>query len=122
MNNIDDLQRKLDRLIKNPGDARLYHEIGVLLYQVKDLENAVLYLKRAYEISPEDADILYNYALLLYSQCKWRESVKIYQACFALDPADEGVSEKLRDLYYRLGAYQEAAKYIRKPGKDTIND
>ena len=122
MKSIDDLQRKLDKLLMEPGNSRLFNEIGILLYQMNDPENAGAYLQRAYQLCPADLDILSNYAFVLYSQCRWQEAVPIYQAYLALDPNHAEVREKLRDLYYQLGEYQEAAKIANNSRKDMLDD
>ena len=116
MNRSDDLERKLDQLLKEPKNPQLYNEIGVLLYQVKDLENAELYLKRAYALNPSNKDILYNYASLLYFQSKWQVAISIYQAYAAFDPDDKSVMEKVKNCYYQLGEYEKNVQ-LYKPRK-----
>ena len=122
MKNITDLQRKLDKLIKEPANPQLYNEIGVFLYQIRDLANAELYLGMAYELCPKDLDILYNYALLLCTQFRWQEAVRIYQAYLELEPNNDKIRSKLRDLYYQLGNYLEAARYGSIIGKEIYYD
>jgi tetratricopeptide (TPR) repeat protein len=114
VNGFDDLERKLDQLLKEPNNSQLFNDIGVLLCQVKDLENAEIYLQKAYELNPSSKDILYNYATLLYLKLKWWEAISIYQAYSELDPNDTEVIEKIGDSYYQLCEYELAAKIYEK--------
>lgn len=125
VNVIEDLERKLDQLLEEPGDARIFNEVGVLLYRVKDWENAEMYLQKAYELNPANPDILYDYALLLYLQSHWQKAVSIYQAYLELYPDDRGAMEKMGDCYYQLGEYEAAAEMYERfqqvqKGEDMI--
>jgi len=117
VNGFDDLERKLDKLLKDPDNPQLFNEIGVLLYQAKDWENAELYLQRAYILAPSDKDIMYNYASLLYSQLKWQKAIAVFQDYLKLAPDDKGVGEKIADAYYQLGKYDLAAKCMNHSKK-----
>lgn len=108
---IANIERKLDGLLREADNFRYLNEIGVLLYQMKDFDNAELYLQRAYELNPLDKEILCNYALLLRRRLQLKEAVEIYNACLKLDPHDDKIKEKLIDLYYQLGEYEIAANY-----------
>jgi len=109
VNVLDDLKRKLDKILKDPNNPQLFNEVGVLLYRVNDLKYAERYLRRAYELNPSLADILYNYATLLYSQMKWKEAIPIYQDLFVIESNNKEVIEKVGDSYYQLGSYELAS-------------
>ncbi len=110
MNSIADLEGKLDQLLREPCNFQLLNGIGVLLYQMKDWDNAGMYFQRAYELNPEDRDILYNYASLLHLQSQWDKAILVYEAYLGLEPGDRAVMEKTGDAYYQLGEYELAAK------------
>lgn len=110
MNSVEDLERKLDQLLKEPDNSQLFNEIGVLLYQMKDLKSAEMYLLRAYQLSTINEDILYNYGLLLYLNSQWEKTIHIYKAYLELHENDKEVMEKMGDSYYLLGEYESAAK------------
>ncbi|NMB96948.1 MAG: tetratricopeptide repeat protein [Clostridiaceae bacterium] len=122
MNIIEDLERKLDQLVRMPDDPRILNDIGVLLYQLEDWKNAEMYLQRAWELDPTNKDILYNYGLLLHLQFKLQEAVRIFEVYLELYPDDRDVVEKMGDSYYQLGECEAAAKMfnqlrgIRKEG------
>jgi tetratricopeptide (TPR) repeat protein len=107
---MEALERKLDQLLKDDSNPNLYNEIGVLLYQMKDWKNAQLYFQRACELNPKNKDFLYNNASVLFEQCDWRKALSIYQNYFELQPDDKEVLQKVRDIYYLLGEYEQGAK------------
>lgn len=110
MSAIEDIERKLDKLLKEPNNPQLYNDIGVLLFQLGDYENSLLYQQRAYELDSLDRDILYNYALLLSKQSQYSKAVAIYEIYLQLFPNDSEVIEKAGDAFYVLGRYELAAK------------
>ena len=114
MNLMDDMERKLELLLRNPENAQRFNEVGVILYRVKDWKNSALYFQKAYELNPTDKDILYNYAFLLAQQSHCRKAVLLYQQYLELYPEGMEVMEKLGDLYYRLGEYESAENIYRK--------
>lgn len=107
---IDDLNRKLDRLMTEPDNADLYNTIGTILCRFKDWDNAEKYLQRAYELNPIDKDILYNYTVILYLRQKYREAASFCRAGLEIEPRDPRFLEKLGDICYLQGEYTEAAK------------
>jgi tetratricopeptide (TPR) repeat protein len=112
MNGRDMLKRKLERLLKEPENHELYNDIGAMLYELKDYENAQNYLKKAWELSPSDANILYNYAHALYALFEWRRAAEVFGAYLELRPKDRAAIEKTADAYYQLGEYGLAATCI----------
>jgi len=107
---MEDLERKLDQLLKEPTNSNLFNEIGVLLYQVKDWGNAEMYFQRAYGLDKHNIDILYNYASLLYKQSQFQKAISIYKAYLEFNIEDNEVIQKMGDCYYQLGEYKLAAK------------
>jgi Flp pilus assembly protein TadD len=104
------LNRKLDQLLQEPENSELLNDIGVLLFQLKDFENAEKYLKRSNDLSPCNPEILYNYALLLYHRYQLTNAVAAFNAYLRIDPNNTQVIEKLGDCYYRTGNFQLAAE------------
>jgi len=123
MNKIENLERKLDQLLKEPDHSQLFNEIGVMLYQMKDWKNAEVYLQRAWELNPGDDDILFNYALLLYLHAQWEKCILIFKAYLSLHPDDLETIKKMGDSYYQLGEYESAARMyeqLRKKGESGL--
>lgn len=111
---MEDLERKLDQLLKEPTNPNLFKEVGVILYQVKDLENAEKYFKRAYQINTQDSDTIYNYASLLYQRGQFDKAIDIYKAYLEICIDDKEVMESIMDCYYQLGEYKLAGKMYER--------
>lgn len=107
---MEDLERKLDQLLKEPTNPHFFNEIGVLLCRVKDWENAEMYFQRAYQLNTLNSDILYNYASFLYQRAQFQKAIPIYQAYLELHIDDKKVLQKMGDCYYLLGEYELAGK------------
>ncbi|AOY78154.1 tetratricopeptide repeat protein [Clostridium formicaceticum] len=110
MSFVEALERKLDQLMKEPDHPQTFNHIGVLLYQMKDLQAAAMYFQRAYQLNPLNEDVLYNYASLLYQQGEFQQAIPIYKAYLALNENDIEMIQKLGDCYYHLGEYESAGK------------
>lgn len=119
MNWMDELNRRLEQYSKEPRNPQLMNDIAVLLYQVNDLEYAEKFLKRAYEETPLDTDILYNYATVLRIQCKWKEAASAFEAYLEGNPTDEEAREALSDMLYALRDY-EAAVTVRTSSEKGV--
>ena len=115
---MEDLERKLDNLVKEPENFSLFNQVGVLLYKVIDWKNAELYFQRDYELNPADENTIYNYALLLHQQGQFHKASKLYQAYLEIDPLDKEVREKAGDCYYLLGEYEQAVRMYEKLQKE----
>jgi Flp pilus assembly protein TadD len=107
----DDFTRKLLKLPKDPTNQELLNDIGVMLYELNDYENARSYLARAREFSPANRDILYNYAHALYACLDWQQSAELFKDYDTIYGPEKSVIEKIADAAYQLGDYQTAAKY-----------
>lgn len=117
MDSCEALERKLDVLMREPGEARHYNETGVWLYRQKDFDNARKYLERAYALRPEDADILYNYASVLYALADWEGCAAVFERLLRLEPENKKVWEQLAYARYCMGDYASAEECIKKPLK-----
>jgi tetratricopeptide (TPR) repeat protein len=123
VNQIENLERKLDRLLKEPDNSKLFNEIGAFLYQMKDWENAEMYFERALKLNPVDEEIMYNYALLLCQQYQWDKAIPAFEAYLELHQDDQEIMKKMGDSYYCLGEYESAAKMyeqLRKKGESGL--
>ncbi|SDI30957.1 tetratricopeptide repeat protein [Alteribacillus bidgolensis] len=118
MYHIDLLQRKLDQLIKESNNPVLYNEIGVLLYQLNDWNNAEMYLQKACQLDSSDEDVLYNYAEILYKQSQWEKSISMYNAYLEIQPHDIEVMQKAGNSYYLIGDYEKAQKMYEPLKRD----
>lgn len=112
MNVEDILKRKLRKLIEKPRNGQLYNDIGVILYELKDYGNARNYLCRARELYSDNYDVLYNYANTLYALSEWNAASTAFIEYLDNKPNDKAAIEKIADVYYQLGEFDLAARYV----------
>jgi tetratricopeptide (TPR) repeat protein len=110
MSRIDELNRKMGQLLKEPDNAKRYNAVGVLLYGVRDWDNAERFLGRAHALDPADIDILFNYAAVLYRRRDYQKAADLCREGLKIAPDDEALLEKLGDCCYMLGVYHEATR------------
>lgn len=105
------LERKLDLLIQDSLNPYLYNEIGVILFQMKDWENAKKFFQRARELMPDNTDFLFNLGIVLYKQSEWELAKTTFQKYLQINPSDVQIIQKLGDTFYLLGEYEQAEKF-----------
>lgn len=100
-----------DAEIDNPGSPIVKFNIGDVLYQKRNYEEAL----KAYQDAIQKSDDLklqaqgyYNIGNTLYRLNKWPESILAYQQALKLDPNDEDAKYNLE--YVRIKLKQHAQK------------
>jgi len=97
--NLADLYRTADRdadgervlrdaLTLAPEAADLHRALGLLLVRRKDLAGAIVELKRGSELSPDDANAQYTYAVALYSSGRQADAVALLDRTWRAHPGD----------------------------------
>ncbi len=110
----DDLNRKLNLLLREPDCAKRYFDVGVILCHVGDWENAERYLGRAYALDSADGEVLHHYAVAAYHRQNYRKATELCRAGLGLNAADSALREMLGDCCYLLGEYEQAAEICEK--------
>jgi tetratricopeptide (TPR) repeat protein len=81
MNEMEELERELDRLEKDPANPQLLFAVGKRLYQLGELNGAVDFFRRAQEVSPQNFDIILQHALIWYHQREYDRARSVVEAC-----------------------------------------
>ncbi|MCU0289209.1 MAG: tetratricopeptide repeat protein [Acidobacteria bacterium] len=71
-------------------------EVGKIYAKKKDLNNAVIYYKKAYDLGTKDVIALYNYGSCLFNLGNNEEALKVFEKLAETDP-------NYPDTYYQLG-------------------
>ena len=114
MRELDDLNRKLSLLLKEPENAKRYLHVGIILCGVADWDNAERYLSRAYALDAADGDILRHYAIVSYHRQDYQRAAQLCRAGLEIDDQNLALLEMLGDSCYLLGDYEQAAAACKK--------
>jgi Flp pilus assembly protein TadD len=120
MERIDELR---NRITKEPANPALHYELGKLLFQENDFDQAIQALKHAVELAPEKLKIHLVLAKAYAKNHNYFKAKAQYQKILSLDPSNEMAHMNLGFLYelYLKDApralihYQ---KYVELGGKD----
>jgi tetratricopeptide (TPR) repeat protein len=103
-----------DVLKKQPGNARIWSNLGSYLFaknRYKEAENCFL---KALSLNPASAEISANVATVLMEQNKLTQAIPYAQHAVELSPDFAIGYYTLGVLYSRLGRYEEAIAYFEK--------
>ena len=106
----DEFKRLMEEAsIKDPNNAELQYNLGVITAEGGDNENAIIYYERAIELNPEYADAYNNMSVLILEKDQ-----KIIEKMNALGTS--AADNKKYDEYklQRLEVYKEAIPYLEK--------
>ena len=110
MNKRDEFKRLMEEAtLKDPNNAELQYNLGVITAEGGDNEHAIIYYKKAIELNPEYADAYNNMAVLILDKDQ-----KIIEKMNALGTS--AADNKKYDEYklQRLDVYKEAIPYLEK--------
>src|SRR5690349_7811961 len=82
---------------------RALYEQGVEYYESGRIEEAIVYLKEAVKISPEDADVQYTIGLAYYQKRNIEESIGCFQKAIQINPNDTDSRYYLAVVLYEKG-------------------
>jgi tetratricopeptide (TPR) repeat protein len=87
-------------LTLSPNDAVVYMLQAIFYQKQKKYEPAATSYQKALELSPESAEIHYNYALLLIDQGDYRKAKEQADQAYALGSTLPGLKRKLQQAGY----------------------
>ena len=119
------LQNQLQQIEERPTDPQAYNDLGNLLVLARRADDAELAYKRALELAPFDAEIRFNYALLLQQEGRPEAKAELDQV-LAVDPVhawahyqlgvladDAGDRSKALELYAQAFALDSSLTFAR---------
>ncbi len=123
--NLEKASVILDKIIAvNDSDAEIFNLKGLVVEQQKGMSDALPYYKKCLELSPENAQGLFNVGRYYYNEAAsvtekyprltgrklaaktkplYREAMPYLEKAYALDPTNCEAKNALRNIYYKLG-------------------
>lgn len=103
-----------DILRAAPDHFPTTHFLGVLLYQMTVLDEALIYMEKAVESAPKDKQCWNNLGAVLTDLQRWDDALKVYEKALDIDPDFvEALNNKALTLWL-LNKTGEAIKIARK--------
>ncbi len=109
-----DAERVLRVVTKRyPGQADGWAQLGVVLADGGQVDEAVTSLKRAARLAPRDADIANNLGFVLLAQGDAAGAAEVLREALQLEPASTRTRNNLGFALVRLDRYDEAMETFR---------
>ncbi|MDO8500623.1 MAG: tetratricopeptide repeat protein [Gemmatimonadaceae bacterium] len=99
---------------RNPNNAELYNNVGLLYRSTGELERAEDAYRRAISINPKFAAAWSNLGVLLEQRGKRKEATAALQQALALDPSNTGSKVNLANQFYAIGVYANAQRLLEE--------
>lgn len=103
-----------DALSKNPDQAELHNQLGVLYYKQKDFDKALQHYVKATNLKPDFAEAHFNLGLLFIQQGKIEFAIKQFHNVETLLPEFVPALRYLADLSLQIQDYNSAKYYYEQ--------
>jgi len=103
-----------DGINKLPGDATLYHALGLMQARTQQMDIALVSLQKAAELQPEAARYTYVYGVALNSVGQPAEALKVLEQGFARHPGDREIIFMIASIYRDQGQNDKALEWAQK--------
>lgn len=113
----------LAELEANPGDARIYAQLGITELRLGNSGAGEEYFLKALQIAPGNEVVLDRYGQFLLEIGRYDEAEVALRKALQVVPDDPGVSYYLADLLFRTDRFGEAyelAKALSIDGEDSV--
>ena len=111
---IDGLESKSDQF---SDDFMVQYLLGTSYYQIKDYDNAELYLSNALEIFPNSRNTKHNLALIYDIKNEWKKSDQLYAELIDSDSLD---AQAFNNYAYSLVERNENIEFALELSKSAI--
>jgi len=103
-----------DCIKKSPNKANPYDNLGYVLLEKKDFDQAISYLKTAIRINPDYAEAHYNLGVAYQATGQTQKAIDNYLKTIQEEPYFAQAYCNLGHLFYEKKNYQEATRYLQQ--------
>jgi len=101
-------------LQKNPGCWMAHYNLGIVLSEQGEAEQAIDHYRRAVDLRPDYAEAHYNLGRLLVEQGQLDDAIAHYERAAAINPADAEAQNNLGVTLFGIGRADDAIAHYRK--------
>ncbi|PIR25542.1 MAG: hypothetical protein COX62_05595 [Deltaproteobacteria bacterium CG_4_10_14_0_2_um_filter_43_8] len=119
--------KTMEKLLQQQPESVLAHLYIASVYEreLKDYTKALEAYEKAYQLDPENTNILHTMARLYLSVENWQEALKRYEKIEEMNPNDLSASLRIALIYYEAGKFEEATKKFqfllkKNPNSDNV--
>ena len=111
--NFLEAKKILDEAIKlNPNVYELFHKLGIISYNLGNLDDSINYFKRAISINPKSSSTLSNLGNVYFKLKKKNLALKSYLEAIEIDPNNFNVNYNLGNFFLTYDDLTNAEKYF----------
>lgn len=112
-NNFQEAKKLLDKAIKlNPNNYEFHHRLGIINYNLGNIENSINCFKKAISINPKSSATLSNLANIYSKLNKIDLALKNYLQAIEMDPKNFNAYYNLGNFYLKIDDINNAEKYF----------
>jgi protein O-mannosyl-transferase len=101
-------------LQKNPGCWMAHYNLGIVLSEQGEAEQAIGHYRRAVDLRPDYAEAHYNLGRLLVEQGQFDDAIAHYEKAAAVNPADAEAQNNLGVTLFGIGRADDAIAHYQK--------
>jgi len=91
-----------------------YLNLGAEFFQGDEIETALKYYEKAYQLKPDDSVVMTDYAVCLLSAKKFDQALGIYEKIIQKDPQNVNALFNLSTIYMQQGDHQKVVETYSK--------
>ncbi len=101
-------------LQKNPGCWMAHYNLGIVLSEQGETDQAIDHYRRAVGLRPDYAEAHYNLGRLLVEQSQFDDAIAHYERAAAINPADAETQNNLGVTLFGIGRADDAIAHYQK--------
>lgn len=102
-----------DAAVIDPTNDRIYYNLGLLQYEMKDVAGATENFRKALKMNSRMPGLYYNYGLLLQQQGKLKEAEEVLLKGIRLEPRSSSLNYAMAVFYLQQGKRDAALRYAQ---------
>lgn len=110
----------LRALYYSPQSTAAHLSLAEIFKKEDNLKNALVHLKAASTVEPDNKSILNVYAETLYQAEDYPRSLEVYERLLDLEPENDNIQTRVKTLKNRLGIFELPSQFDAIPTSEAI--